>query len=71
MAEQRKISAIKRKGPGKKIEARREGLEARPVGYTIGQLTGAQPYQQQIIAEIVARDIERLCRGNYSVNSDL
>ena len=59
MAEQRKISAIRRKAPGKTIETQKEER----VGYTIGQPIPAQPYQQQVIAEIVARDIERLCRG--------
>ena len=59
MAEQRKISAIRRKAPVKTIETQKE----EPVGYTIGQPIPAQPYQQQVIAEIVARDIERLCRG--------
>lgn len=59
MAEQRKISAVRRKAPGKTIETQKEER----VGYTIGQPIPAQPYQQQVIAEIVARDIERLCRG--------
>jgi len=59
MAEQRKITAIRRKAPGKTIETQKEER----VGYTIGQPIPAQPYQQQVIAEIVARDIERLCRG--------
>lgn len=59
MAEQRKISAIRRKAPGKTIETQKE----EPVGYIIGQPTPIQPYQEQIIAEIVARDIESLFRG--------
>ncbi len=59
MAEQRKISAIRRKGPGKTIETQK----AERAGYIIGQPIPAQSYQQQIIAEIVARDIERLCGG--------
>jgi len=65
MAEHRKISAIRRKAPGKRIEARKAVLEAEPVGYTMGWSAPAEPYQQQIIAEIVARDIEKLCQGNY------
>ena len=60
MAEQRKISAIKRKAPGKKIEAQKAEKEVEPVSYTMGPSTPAQPYQQKIIAEIVARDIEKL-----------
>ena len=57
MAEQRKITAIRRKAPGKKTEAQPVDIE--------------QPLseQEKIIAEIVARDIERLCRGDYSANS--
>ena len=70
MAEQRKISAIRRKAPGKKNEAQKAEKEVEPVGYAVGWSTPAEPYQQQIITEIVARDIERLCRGNYSADSE-
>ena len=59
MAEQRKITAIKRKAPGKKFEAQPE-----PVDYTIERSILRQPQQDRIITEIVARDIERLCRGD-------
>lgn len=69
LAEQRKIIAIKRKAPGKKVEALRSSVEVGPAHYAIRPPAPGQPYQQQIIAEIVARDIERLCRGGYSVNS--
>jgi hypothetical protein len=69
LAEQRKISAIKRKAPGKKVEAFRPAVEVGPAHYAIRPPAPRQPYQQQIIFEIVARDIERLCRGGYSVNS--
>ena len=67
MAEQRKITAIKRKAPSKKIQAQKPQPQAEPVGYTtIEPPTPGQPEQDQIIAEIVARDIERLCRGDTS-----
>jgi len=66
MAEQRKITAIKRKAPAKKIEAERSESQAEAAGHTIGQPAPGQPEQDRIIAEIVARDIERLCRGNIS-----
>lgn len=66
MAEQRKISAIRRKAPGQKAEAERSQLQAEPVGYTIEQPTPEQLEQNQIIAEIVARDIKRLCQGGTS-----
>jgi hypothetical protein len=66
MAEQRKITAIRRKAPGQKTEAQRSELQAQPVDYTIEQPTPTLSEQEKIIAEIVARDIERLCRGDYS-----
>jgi len=65
MAEQRKIAATKRKAPGKKTEAQRSEPQAEPVGYTtIEPPTPTSPEQDRIIAEIVARDIKRMCRGN-------
>ena len=44
--------------------------QIQPVGYAIEQLGQTLAEQDQIIAEIVARDIERLCRGEYSSNSE-
>jgi len=64
MAEQRKITAIRRKAPREKIEAQNQEPEVESIGYTIGQPAPAPPEQERIIAEIVARDIERLCRGD-------
>jgi len=64
MAEQRKITAIRRKAPGKKNEAQEAELQAGPVGYTVEQPTPGQSEQTRIIAEIVTRDIERMCRGD-------
>ncbi|MHC4394998.1 MAG: hypothetical protein ACYS1A_05025 [Planctomycetota bacterium] len=58
MAEQRKITAIKRKAPDKKT-----GLKAEPIRYAIEPQRLMFSEQEGIIAEIVARDIERLCRG--------
>ncbi len=67
MAEQRKIAATKRKAPGKKNEAQKSEPQAEPVGYTtIEPPAPTLPEQDRIIAEIVARDIERLRRGNTS-----
>ena len=66
MAEQRKITAIKRKAPGKKSKAEDAEPEAEPVGHIIERPPPALPDQDRIIAEIVARDIERLCRGDRS-----
>lgn len=69
LAEQRKISAIKRKAPMKRVEALRPAVEVGPAHYAVRPPAPRQAYQQQIIVEIVARDIERLCRGDYSVNN--
>jgi hypothetical protein len=86
LAEQRKITAIRRKAPGKpqrlpsqdgiagkKIEPPAREGEAESIGYPARQKTGGiqQPpltlsEQGQIIAEIVARDIEKLRRGDIS-----
>jgi hypothetical protein len=68
MAEQRKITAIRRKAPGQKTEAQRSEPQAQPADYTIEQPTPTLSEQEKIIAEIVARDIEKLCRGDYSAN---
>ncbi|MHC4458032.1 MAG: hypothetical protein ACYS0I_13290 [Planctomycetota bacterium] len=64
MAEQRKITAIKRKGPGKKIEAQGQERHVEPAGYAIEPPRSASPEQEKIISEIVARDIEKLLRGD-------
>jgi len=61
MAEQRRITAVKRRAPAKKTEAQRSEPQAQPVGYTTEQPLSEQ---EKIIAEIVARDIGKLCRGD-------
>jgi len=66
MAKQRKVTAIKRKGPGRKNEAQKLKPETQPVEHIIEQSKPVLPEQERIITEIVARDIERLCRGDYS-----
>ncbi len=63
MAEHRKITAIRRKGPGEKDEAQKQVRESGPAVDTIGQPKPTLSEQRQIIAEIVSRDIESLCRG--------
>ena len=71
MAEHRKITAIRRKGPGKKKQIQKARLEIRPkfeLEIKSAGLVGARPIeavpgQKKIIAEIVARDIEQLCMG--------
>ena len=63
MAEQRKITAIKRKSPEKKMES-----EARPAvesfRYALEPQRLTSTGERGIIAEIVARDIKRLCGEN-------
>ncbi len=66
MAEQRKITAIRRKAPSKKGEPPAQEREAESIGYTIQQPPLTLSEQGQIIAEIVARDIEKLRRGDIS-----
>lgn len=63
MANQRKITTIKRKAPGKKTTVEKVRPQAERLGYTIEPPMPASPEEDRIIAEIVARDIDRLCRG--------
>jgi len=63
MAEQRNITAIKRKGPDKMARPPKKQHPAETIGQNVMPrriLSGPG----QIIAEIVARDIENLCIGN-------
>jgi len=65
MAEQRKITAIRRKGPGKMAKPPQKKHPAESIGRNFMPrpvLSGPE----QIISEIVARDIEELCVGNSS-----
>jgi len=66
LAEQRKITAIRRKAPGKKTKATEQQPHIESIGYTIKQPSAKLSEQEQIIAEIVARDIEKLYRGDTS-----
>lgn len=70
MAEQRKISAVRRKGPGKKTRAETGGVEdvlAGPPQRAAGRDKLPVSLQQEtflepeVIAKIVVEDIERLC----------
>lgn len=63
MAEHRRITAIKRKAPSQKAEAQRLKPEVQPVDHIIEEPKQALSEQEKIIAEIVAKDIERLCKG--------
>ncbi len=62
MAEQRKSTSVRRKGPAKRARSPKQRREVDLVGHAIG----AQPVslgQDQVIADIVARDIDMLCRS--------
>lgn len=63
MAEQRKTTAMRRKAPGEKAEVENQERQVGSIGYASRQAAAGLSDQEQIIAGIVARDIEKLCRG--------
>ena len=65
MAEQRKITAVRRKGPGKKAEAKEREPARKEAALDAKTVQTPVPMAQadKIIADIVRRDIERLCKG--------
>lgn len=64
MAKQRRITAISRKAPGQRDEAQSQQPKVESIGYRIGPSL-ALPEQEHIIAEIVARDIEKFVQGRH------
>jgi len=68
LAEQRKLSSVKRKGPGKRVKAPTPQA-VKPVARTV-EPPPMSAEQKQIIAEIVTRDIENLVKGNASSLQD-
>ena len=62
MAEQRKNASVKRKGPAKKANSEQPQLKFHPADRAV-QSQIVSLAQEQVIADIVARDIERLCRN--------
>ncbi|UCG59882.1 MAG: hypothetical protein JSU70_10245 [Phycisphaerales bacterium] len=64
MAEQRRSTATTRRGPGRKVQTPSKPARDRAMDYAIGQPVPVAFEQSLIIAEIVARDIEKLCRRN-------
>jgi len=62
LAKQRKVTSAKRKGPGAKSKAPAKTAEIVSPGRRAIRAVPELPEQDRIIAEIVARDIERLCR---------
>ncbi len=65
MAEQRKITSIRRKAPGQKVKTPYQKPKTQPIGYTIKQ-PPILSEQEKIITEIVARDIQKLYRSDSS-----
>lgn len=62
MAEQRRISATKRKGPGRKVNTQPQIRKAEPTtSFSVSSPILSE--QQLIIAEIVSRDIKKLFAG--------
>jgi hypothetical protein len=66
MAEQRKVTAIRRKAPGKKTKASDRPPRMQSTGCAVKQSAPTLSEKRLIIAEIVARDIEKLYRGDSS-----
>jgi len=64
MAQQRKITAIRRKAPDKKSETQSQKQQVEPIDNVVRRPVPSE--QDRMIAEIVSRDIERLCRGGKS-----
>ena len=63
MAEQRKIATVKRKGPVRKAGPASRPRRAESIGHAL-KPPPVLSEQDQIIAEIVARDIDKLHRIN-------
>ncbi|MFQ6034268.1 MAG: hypothetical protein ACE5NM_00270 [Sedimentisphaerales bacterium] len=62
LAEQRKITAIRRKAPSKTSQASSQKQQVQSIGYATPQPLPMLSEQQQIITEIVARDIKNLTK---------
>ena len=63
MAEQRRITAVRRKGPGETKGPQNADFGADEASESLGKVAPAQPEEDESIADLVARDIERLLRG--------
>ncbi len=64
LAEQRKTTSIKRKAPGTKSNAPNYEREVALIGFDKEKSRRDKYEQEQIIAEIVERDVEKLCSVN-------
>jgi len=63
MAEQRKITAQKRTAPAQKNQVASQQRQGESMSYAVQQPT-MDLSEQRIVAEIVARDIEKLLKSN-------
>ncbi len=61
LAKQRKVTSVRRKGPGAKSVSPAKATDVASPGRKLGRAVPALSEQDQIIAQIVAKDIERLC----------
>ena len=63
MAEQRKVTSVRRKAPGDKGKSSDKERRVESTSFSARRPTPGLGEQEQIIAEIVAGDIEELCGG--------
>ena len=63
LAEQRKVTSVRRRGPAGKSEAPDKTAQAASARRRAVQAVPELSEKDHVIAEIVARDIQRLCRG--------
>lgn len=66
MAEQRRITAKSRMGPQKKNQTGGEGPVRGSVGSGTAREIATSSEQEKVVADIVARDIEKFCRNHTS-----
>lgn len=66
LAEERKATSARRKGPGGRSKAATSKPEVKPVSRATGRPVPELSERDQIITQIVARDIEKLCAGDVS-----
>lgn len=63
LAEQRRITAVRRKAPGKPTQTEQPSPVRTVTGKSTGEQSVAQPEPPQIIRQIVATDIDRMLRS--------
>ena len=62
LARQRKVTSVRRKAPDGKSKTPARAAEAKTAARRVARPAPQMARQDRIIAEIVARDIERLCK---------